>query len=224
MASTTEATRSYGSTGLGRQHPQPHRSCRIHEAVRRREAVQYFYEPFLQAFDPVLRKQFGVWYTPAEVVDYMVARVDLALKQDLGIADGLADERVYVLDPCCGTGGFVIAVLRRIRDNLQSHGLGDAMADRLRHAATARVFGFEIMPAPFVVAHLQAGLALSTMDALLPEDARPAIYLTNALTGWEPHINKPLPFPELEQERASADAVKLVPLHRGFDRLRPSEP
>ena len=32
------------------------------------EAVQYFYEPFLQAFDPDLRKQLGVWYTPIEVV------------------------------------------------------------------------------------------------------------------------------------------------------------
>ena len=52
------------------------------------EAVQYFYEPFLKAFDPALRKQLGVWYTPAEVVRYMVARVDRALKDDLGIADG----------------------------------------------------------------------------------------------------------------------------------------
>lgn len=172
------------------------------------EAVQYFYEPFLQAFDPVLRKQFGVWYTPTEIVDYMVARVDRALKDELGIADGLADERVYVLDPCCGTGGFINSVLRRIRDNLQSHGLGDALSDRLRAAATGRVFGFEIMPAPFVVAHMQAGLTLASMQASLSDEARPAIYLTNALTGWEPHTNKPLPFPELEQERASADKVK----------------
>ena len=68
------------------------------------EAVPYFYEPFLEAFDPELRKQLGVWYTPAEVVRYMVARVDRALKDDLGIPDGLAAENVYVLDPCCGTG------------------------------------------------------------------------------------------------------------------------
>ena len=47
------------------------------------EAVPYFYEPFLEAFDPDLRKQLGVWYTPPEVVRYMVARVDRALKDDL---------------------------------------------------------------------------------------------------------------------------------------------
>ena len=87
------------------------------------QAVPYFYEPFLQAFDPALRKQLGVWYTPAEVVRYMVARVDRALRDDLGIADGLAAENVYVLDPCCGTGAYLAEVLRRIAANLQDRGL-----------------------------------------------------------------------------------------------------
>ena len=114
------------------------------------EAVPYFYEPFLEAFDPGLRKQLGVWYTPAEVVRYMVARVDKALKDDLGIADGLAAENVYVLDPCCGTGAFLAEVLRRIAANLQSQGLGALTGARVKQAATERVFGFEIMPAPFV--------------------------------------------------------------------------
>ena len=73
---------------------------RFHEG----DVVPYFYEPFLEAFDPALRKELGVWYTPAEVVRYMVARVDKALKDDLEISDGLAADNVYVLDPCCGTG------------------------------------------------------------------------------------------------------------------------
>ncbi len=88
------------------------------------DAVPYFYEPFLEAFGPALRKQLGVWYTPAEVVHYMVARVDKALKADLGITDGLAADNVYVLDPCCGTGAYLAEVLRRIAANLQSKGLG----------------------------------------------------------------------------------------------------
>ena len=88
------------------------------------DAVPYFYEPFLEAFDPELRKQLGVWYTPSEVVRYMVARVDGALKADLGIAEGLAAENVYVLDPCCGTGAYLAEVLRRIAGNLEGRGLG----------------------------------------------------------------------------------------------------
>ena len=174
------------------------------------QAVPYFYEPFLQAFDPALRKQLGVWYTPPEVVRYMVARVDRALKDDLGIAEGLAAENVYVLDPCCGTGAFLAETLRRIADNLQGQGLGALTGARVKKAATERVFGFEIMPAPFVVAHLQVGLTMQDLDAPLAEDRaeRAGIFLTNALTGWEPHAQKPLPFPELEEERDRAERVK----------------
>lgn len=174
------------------------------------EAVLYFYEPFLKAFDPELRKQLGVWYTPTEVVRYMVARVDMALKQDLGIADGLAAENVYILDPCCGTGTFLAEVLRRIAANLQGKGLGALTGAKVKQAATCRVFGFEIMPAPFVISHLQVGLTMQALDAPLPENEteRAGVYLTNALTGWEPSAQKPLPFPELEEERDRAERVK----------------
>ena len=174
------------------------------------EAVPYFYEPFLEAFDPELRKQLGVWYTPTEVVRYMVARVDRALRDDLGIADGLAAENVYVLDPCCGTGAYMAEVLRRIAANLEGQGLGALVGARIKQAATERVFGFEIMPAPFVVAHLQVGLTMQNLDAPLADDGteRAGVFLTNALTGWEPRTNKPLPFPELEEERDRAERVK----------------
>ena len=174
------------------------------------EAVPYFYEPFLEAFDPALRKQLGVWYTPAEVVRYMVARVDNALKDDLGIPEGLAAENVYVLDPCCGTGAYLAEVLRRIAANLKDQGLGALAGARVRKAATERVFGFEIMPAPFVVAHLQVGLTMRELDAPLADDGieRAGVFLTNALTGWEPRTTKPLPFPELEEERDRAERVK----------------
>ena len=174
------------------------------------EAVQYFYEPFLEAFDPALRKQLGVWYTPAEVVRYMVARVDRTLKDDLGIEDGLAAENVYVLDPCCGTGAYLAETLKRIAANLEGKGLGALTGARVKRAATQRVFGFEIMPAPFVVAHLQVGLTMQALDAPLSDDGneRAGVFLTNALTGWEPTPQKPLPFPELEEERDRAERVK----------------
>ena len=174
------------------------------------EAVPYFYEPFLEAFDPGLRKQLGVWYTPTDVVRYMVARVDKALKDDLDIADGQAAENVYVLDPCCGTGAYLAEVLRRIAVNLEGRGLGALTGARVKQAALERVFGFEIMPAPFVVAHLQIGLTMRDLDAPLADDGneRAGVFLTNALTGWEPKTTKPLPFPELEEERDRAERVK----------------
>ena len=176
------------------------------------EAVTYFYEPFLEAFDPALRKQLGVWYTPLEVVQYMVARVDKALKDDLGIADGLAAENVYVLDPCCGTGAYLAEVLRRIAANLEGRGLGALAGSRIKQAATERVFGFEIMPAPYVVAHLQVDLVLHDLNAALADDGseRAGIYLTNALTDWEGRGegSQTVAFPELQEERDRAGRVK----------------
>ncbi|HLW71771.1 MAG TPA: type ISP restriction/modification enzyme [Candidatus Binataceae bacterium] len=181
-------------------------------AFEEHHAVQYFYEPFLEAYDPELRKQLGVWYTPREVVRYMVARVDQVLREELGLTDGLAAPNVFVLDPCCGTGSYLIEVLGWIADTLREKG-GDALtAQEVKRAAMERVFGFEILPAPFVVTHLQIGLMLQALDAPFAAKERAGVYLTNALTGWEPPDgSKPqmlLAFPELLQERDAAERVK----------------
>ncbi|MEM1054675.1 MAG: type ISP restriction/modification enzyme [Bacteroidota bacterium] len=174
------------------------------------EAIQYFYEPFLEAYAPDLRKQFGVWYTPPELVRYMVATVDRALVHDLGIPDGLADPRVTVLDPACGTGAFLVETLRHIRQRLEAQGEGALLGDKLRRAATDRLYGFEVLTAPFVVAHLQIGLALAGVGAPMPEGKRAAIYLTNALTGWDKtkeDEGQTLP-PEFAAEAEAARSVK----------------
>jgi hypothetical protein len=175
-------------------------------------AVQYFYEPFLEAFDPELRKQLGVWYTPPEIVEYMVARVDTVLREELGVADGLADKQVYVLDPCCGTGSYLVEVLKRIHATLEKKGKDALTAADLKEAAQKRVFGFEILPAPFVVSHLQLGLLLQNLGAPLgsKKEDRVGVYLTNALTGWEPpkEPKTKFLFPELKEEHDAAEKVK----------------
>lgn len=175
-------------------------------------AVQYFYEPFLEAFDPELRKELGVWYTPPEIVKYMVERVDTVLREELKLPDGLAGKNVYVLDPCCGTGSYLVEVLDRIHRTLKERGEDALTASDLKEAAQKRVFGFEIMPAPYVVSHLQLGLLLQNLGAPLSEKSkeRVGVYLTNALTGWEPPKGpkQRLIFPELEEERDAAEHVK----------------
>jgi hypothetical protein len=180
------------------------------------DAVQYFYEPFLESFDPELRQELGVWYTPREIVRYQVERVDRVLREELKIADGLADPSVYVLDPCCGTGAYLVEVLNRIERTLEEKGGTALLASDLKKAATGRVFGFELLPAPFVVAHLQVGLHLLHAGTTFSDTERAGIYLTNTLTGWEPPdeaIKKRLQqlqlnFSELRDERDAADAVK----------------
>ena len=176
-------------------------------------AVQYFYEPFLEAYDPELRKELGVWYTPPEIVKYQVARVDRVLREELDLPDGLADPNVIVLDPCCGTGAYLVEVLHSIAATLRDKG-GDALvASDLKQAAMNRVFGFEILPAPFVVSHLQLGLMLQAQGAPLSQKKgeRVGVYLTNALTGWEPPKGpkqQVMSWAELQEERDAAEHVK----------------
>jgi hypothetical protein len=176
-------------------------------------AVQHFYEPFLQAYDPVLRKKLGVWYTPPEIVTYMVERVDRVLRSELGKPHGLADKDVFILDPCCGTGTYVVAVLRKIEETLRSQGADALLADDIKQAAKERVFGFELLSASFVTAHWRVGNYLSELGSPFDSEKgeRAAIYLTNALTGWQPptgpKADLPL-FPELAEEREAAEHVK----------------
>jgi len=182
------------------------------ERFEQQHAVQYFYEPFLEAFDPELRKELGVWYTPPEIVAYMVERVDTVLREELQIADGLADPNVVVLDPCCGTGAYLVEVLSRIAKTLTDKGDDALLAHDLKQAAMSRIYGFEILPAPFVISHLQIGMLLHRLGAPFAEgsDERAGVYLTNSLTGWEPpsEPKQHLLFPEMEEERDRAEAVK----------------
>jgi predicted helicase len=181
-------------------------------SFKEHQAVQYFYEPFLEAYDPELRKELGVWYTPREIVRYMVERVDRVLRAELGVEDGLAAKNVLVLDPCCGTGAYLIEVLRKIAQTVKEHGGGAIAGLEAKQAAIERVFGFEILSAPFVIAHLQIGMTLQDLGVSLVDDERASVYLTNSLIGWEPPKGSKkqlsLVFPELLQEQKAASDVK----------------
>ena len=144
---------------------------------------------------------------------YQVARVDDLLQTELGVADGLADPGVVVLDPCCGTGAYLVEVLRLVGEKFKAQGADAMTAHQLKLAATTRLFGFELLPAPYVIAHLQMGLVLRKLGAPLQGGERAGVYLTNSLTGWEP----PPPgspkeqieqFPEIAQEREAAEKIK----------------
>ena len=170
-------------------------------------AVVYFYEPFLETFDPDLRKELGVWYTPPDVVRYQVHRTD-ALLREMGVEQGLANEDVVVLDPACGTGAYLIETLACIADTLRADGVEDELGATLLRAVERRVIGFEILTAPFVVAHLQIHLLLAALGAEPEADHRPGVYLTNSLTGWSGDDQVKLNFPELQEEHDAARAVK----------------
>ena len=175
-----------------------------------KNAIQHFYQPFLSEFDSKLQSQMGVWYTPPEVVKYMVERVDTVLRNELGIEDGLANEEVYVLDPCCGTGAYVIEVLRKIEEIYRSKRDNSLVGQHVKKAAVTRVRGFELMPAPFVIAQMQIVEYLKSLDVTLSRDERLGVFLTNALTGWTERSERNNLFPDLQDEYNLASNVKLL--------------
>jgi hypothetical protein len=171
-------------------------------------AITYFYEPFLEAFDPQLREDLGVWYTPPEIVRYQVQRVHYLLKTELGRSRGLADPEVVVLDPCCGTGAYLLEVARCIAAELKCAGDESALGLELARAFHERVMGFEILTAPFAIAQLQLYLLLDELGSTPDEKHRVAIFLTNALSGWHDAGDIKLNFPEMREEFDASQRVK----------------
>ncbi|MBX4959523.1 helicase [Rhizobium lentis] len=169
-------------------------------------AITYFYEPFLEAFDPKLREELGVWYTPPQIVRYQVRRVHHLLKTELDRPLGLADPEIIVLDPCCGT--YLLEVARCIAEETRSVGDDAAIGLELARAFQERVIGFEILTAPFAVAQLQLYLLLESLGAKPPADKRLSIFLTNALSGWHDTGDVKLSFPEMREEFDASQEVK----------------
>ncbi|MDX2077747.1 MAG: type ISP restriction/modification enzyme [bacterium] len=141
------------------------------------DAVVHFYETFLSQYDPKIRKTRGVYYTPEPVVNYIVRSVDYLLREKFHI-DGLADERAIILDPATGTGTFLYSVIQYIYEHFSSKG---AWKSYVTSNLLKRLFAFELLIAPYTIAHLKLGLQLRDTGYDFPQGQRLGIYLTNAL-------------------------------------------
>jgi len=150
--------------------------------TRTEDPVVHFYETFLAAYDPKMRESRGVYYTPEPVVQFIVRAVDDLLKTRFNKPWGLADSSVKVLDPATGTGTFLYYVIQQIHDEVvvkrQQGGQWASVSKELLN----RLFGFELLIAPYVVAHLKLGLELKDLGApIAARGERLQVYLTNTL-------------------------------------------
>lgn len=144
----------------------------------REDPVVHFYEDFLAAYDPTLREVRGVYYTPEPVVQFIVRAVDTVLRREFGM-QGLMDERALMLDPACGTGSFLYEIVRQVHAQVCEQLGAGQWADYARERLLPRLFGFELLMAPYTIAHLKLALELQHLGA--PPNERLRIYLTNAL-------------------------------------------
>lgn len=143
------------------------------------DPVIHFYETFLAEYDPQRRVDRGVYYTPPQVISYIVQSVNSLLNTELKKPDGLADENTLILDPATGTGGFLLAVLDHINEYVATtYGTGD-WNQYVNSQLVKRLFGFELLVAPYTIAHLKLSLFLQSQGWHATERLR--IYLTNTL-------------------------------------------
>ena len=183
------------------------------------DPIVYFYELFLEVYNPDLRGKRGVYYTPIQVVRYIVRSVDALLRSEFALRDGLSDTamieyqlppekeqqesekktapRVLVLYPACGTGTFLYAVVEHARAEAKASGNAGRWCPFVQERLLPRLFGFELLMAPYAIAHLKLELQLSGLD--LPPSDRPTwscqfqrderinVFLTNSL---EPAVPK----------------------------------
>ena len=137
----------------------------------------YFYEQFLGAYDPKLRNDRGVYYTPVEVVGAQVRLAGDLLLNRFGKQLGYAADDVVVLDPAVGTGTYPLAVLDHATEAVVNRLGQGAVTEKLSNLAD-RLYAFEILVGPYSVAHLR--LAQRLKEAGIA-DAVPKVYLTDTL-------------------------------------------
>ena len=204
----------------------------------RQDPIMNFYETFLAAYDSALRERRGVYYTPEPVISYIVRSVDYLLREKFGCADGLADysnteydsldndgnptqkesHRVLVLDPACGTGSFLYAVVDHVREHYRNANLGGMWSGYVSEHLLPRLFGFELLMAPYAMAHLKLGLQLAAQDMpeedrhgwayQFDEDERLSVYLTNSLEQSTLQAALPGPYRTITDEANAATEVK----------------
>lgn len=202
------------------------------KASKRRDPVVHFYETFLAEYDPALREQRGVYYTPEPVVGYIVRSVDHILREAFGLADGLADHskveiekptgktnkkgvplkekvlthRVQILDPAAGTGTFLFNVVDQIHQVFEGNeGMWPSyVAEHL----LPRIYGFELLMAPYAVAHMKLGIQLRETGYDFASHERLRVFLTNTLEKAHELAGLPLFTQWLSAEASQASDVK----------------
>lgn len=198
--------------------------------TRQEDPVVHFYESFLAAYDPKMRESRGVYYTPEPVVSYIVRSVDHILKTDFKLPAGLADSskikvqvpgtkkhevevhKVQILDPAAGTGTFLHGVIDQIHGTTFREDKG-MWSSYVHDHLLPRLFGFEILMAPYAVAHMKLGLQLKELGYDFKSSERIRVYLTNTLE--EAHAMSGLPlFTQwiAEEANAASDVKKDTPV------------
>nr|QNO55659.1 hypothetical protein AMFAPHJD_00034 [Methanosarcinales archaeon ANME-1 ERB7] len=147
------------------------------------------------------------YYTPPEVVDYIVKSIHKLLKGKFGKEKGLAEEGLKLLDPAAGTLTFIIRALGRALLELQDNRLGGMIPLNIKNHILSDFYAFEIQVVPYIIGHLRVAMSLEKVwNYEFDKDDRFQFYLTNTLEMKEPE--QELLLPQLTEEGQEARYVK----------------
>mgnify|MGYP005645693115 CR=1 FL=1 len=151
-----------------------------YQSKRGEDPVFHFYETFLAEYDPEERERRGVFYTPTPIVSYIVRSIHLILKEKFGLEDGLADEKVTILDPAAGTLTFIVeAIKEAVKEFTSKYGKG-AIKEFIKKHVMRNFYAFELMVAPYTVGHLKVSFLLNELGYQL-QNEKIKFFLTNTL-------------------------------------------
>ncbi len=144
----------------------------------------HLFDGFLHHYSRRQRKHGGVFFTPEPIADFIVAQIDRLLREECGFSAGLADDRVTIIDPACGTGVFLLAVINFLRAKMGSQGVESLLP---------RLIGIEILPPAAFLAKLNIALSLANVDYDFRRAGPILVITADALT---PHFQSKILNPE----------------------------
>lgn len=181
---------------------------RYYEEGKGKDPIIHFYETFLSKYNPKLREQRGVYYTPEPVVGYIVRSVHQVLKEEFDKPLGLADSSVTVLDPAGGTLTFIAEAFRKaVTEYATKYGQG-GVPELIHDHLLEHFYAFELMMAPYAIGHLKMGFILEELGYELKDDERFKLYLTNTLEMEDLEQTELPGMASLSEESKAAGKVK----------------
>ena len=84
-------------------------ASKIADHHEKQRFLKVLYENFYRAYNPAGADRLGIFYTPGEIVRFMIEATDTLLERHFG--KELADRGVEILDPATGTGTFITELI-----------------------------------------------------------------------------------------------------------------
>lgn len=194
------------------------------------DPVVFFYQHFLDEYDPKQRKELGTYYTPIPVVRFMVRAVDEIIKTEFGLPLGVADQTTWgeysmtqniaipkgltindkvirMIDPATGTGTFLLEWMRQASSNLKAT---NQYSPTAIESVVQQMDAFEISLSSYAVAHLKTSLEL---DPSIRAKTHMGIRLTDTLAGRSPSQGNLFKSDPIAREGQLAEQVKFETKH-----------